>query len=121
MQAQSTFPYTEGERSQYSAYIEMSRGYLSGVLVLLREEGAVKGCLFNEFGLTALDFTFYPERQKVKLNHVIEFMDHWYIRRIIRKDISQIMICLQKGETTYINKHRNITYQFTPIENEVPE
>ena len=117
--AQTAFPTDEGERVKYNAYIEMSRAYISGVCILMKEGDMIKGSLFNEFGITALDFTYDPKRQKVKLHTVIKMMDKWYIRRVIRKDMAQLMICLQKGETQYKNESRNISYQFLPIENEV--
>lgn len=119
MYAQSTFPANEGERVRYNAYIEMPRAYIGGICVLLREGDVIKGSLFNEFGITALDFTYNPKRQKVKLHHVIKMMDKWYIRRVIRKDIAQLMVCLQKGGTQYQNERRHIKYQFIPIEHEI--
>jgi len=119
LHAQSTFPTNEGERVKYNAYIEMPRAYISGVSVLLKEGDVIKGSLFNEFGMTALDFTYDPKRQKVKLHHVMKMMDKWYIRRVIRKDMAQLMRCLQKGETQYNNERRHINYQFIPIEHEV--
>lgn len=119
MHAQAAFPVNEGERIRYNAYIEMPRAYISGIGVLLKEGEMIKGSLFNEFGITALDFTYDPKRQKVKLHHVIQMMDKWYIRRVVRKDIAQLMLCLQKGETRYVNGKRHINYQFIPIEHEV--
>jgi hypothetical protein len=112
------FPSSEGERCKYAAYIEMNGSYLSGICVLLKEDGIIKGCLFNEFGVTALDFTYQPERKKVKLHHVIQMMDKWYIRRVLRKDMAQVMAGLQNGRSDYKNERRKITYQFTPITDE---
>lgn len=121
LEAQSAFPSNDGECFKYNAYIEMPRAYISGISMLLKEEGVIKGCIFNEFGITALDFTYNPQRQKVKLYHIIEIMDKWYIRRVIRKDIAKLMLCLQKGETQYLNERHQIKYQFLPIEDEVIE
>jgi hypothetical protein len=117
--AQSTFPTKDGERIKYNAYIETPRAYISGISILLREGDQIKGSLFNEFGITALDFTYDPRRQKVKLHSVIMMMDKWYIRRVVRKDLAQLMICLQEGKTEYRNERRRINYQFRPIDNEV--
>ena len=114
--AQTTFPTADGERSRYDAYIELSRAFISGICALQREDGVVNGCLFNEFGITALDFTYYPERKKVKLHHVLKAIDKWYIRRVLRKDLAQLFTGLQNGETRYRNDRQKITYLFTPIE-----
>ena len=121
-------PETEGGRIRYAATIEMPKAYLSGICVLLREGNVVRGSLFNEFGVTALDFTYHPENQiatphsdhrseKVKLHHVISMMDKWYIRRVLRKDLAQLMLRLQQGETTYHNERRHITYQLKVMDN----
>lgn len=118
MQAQSVLPSQEGECRQYSAYIEMPRGYISGVCVLLKEDAVIKGSMFNEFGISSLDFTYYPERRKVKLHHVVKMMDKWYIRRVLRKDIARLLLSMDEGKTEYKNERRHITYQLNPMENE---
>ncbi|MBQ5495972.1 MAG: hypothetical protein IIT76_12385 [Prevotella sp.] len=115
------FPVNDGERVKYDAMIQMANGYISGVCVLLCERGVVRGGWFNEFGITALDFTYYPDKCKVKLHHVVPLMDKWYIRRVLRKDLGRLMEALHHGETVYHNNHRNITYQMTPIEHAVTE
>ena len=121
LHAQHTFPIYEGEKVKYNAMIQMPNAYISGVCVLLNESGVIKGCMFNEFGITMLDFTFSPDKQKVKLNHVIKIMDKWYIKRLLRKDLVLLMSSLQKGESEYYNEHRKITYQFIPIPHEIVE
>jgi len=121
LQAQSALPVQDGESRQYAAYIEMPRGYVSGVCVLQKADAVIKGCLFNEFGITSLDFTYYPDRQKVKLHHVVKLMDKWYIRRILRKDMALLMRCMEEGRTSYRNERRHITYQLNPIADEVTE
>ena len=119
--AQSVLPLQGGQCRQYAAYIEMPKGYVSGVCVLQKEDSDIKGCLFNEFGITTLDFTYHPERRKVTLHNVMKMMDKWYIRRVLRKDLAQLMQCLERGETHYQNASRHISYQMKPIEDEVAE
>ncbi len=121
IQAQSVLPLHEGESRQYAAYIEMARGYISGVCVLQKTDKIIKGCLFNEFGITSLDFTYDTDRKKVKLHHVVKMMDKWYIRRVLRKDIALLMLSMEEGKTKYENEHRHITYQLNPMEDELTE
>lgn len=121
MLAQTKFPMLNGEDVRYSCYIEMPHSYISGICLLMKENEVIKGSLFNEFGITVLDFTYSTIRQKVKLHNVIKMLDKWYIRRVLRKDLAQLMICLQKGETQYYNERQHITYKFTPAENEITE
>ena len=108
--AQSTFPASEGERMKYNAYIEMPRSYVSGIMILMNDNNEIKGSLFNEFGVTALDFSYLPKKNKVKLHNVVKMMDKWYIRRVLRKDIAQLMSLLYNGKTEYQNTRRNISY-----------
>ena len=122
LQAQTTFPSAEGERAKYSAYIEMPKGYVSGICVLLKEEGVVKGSLFNEFGFTALDFTYLPSKNKVRLHSVMSALDHWYIRRILRRDLRQIIPNLLGAPSQSFNlKISQISYSFTPLPNDPEE
>lgn len=114
--AQSVFPKNEGETAQYSAYIQMSKAYISGVCVLLKENDEIKGSIFNEFGFTAIDFTYNIKKNKVKLIYVFEMMNKWYIKKTLKKDLANLLTVLQKGETQYINSKRHITYTFKPME-----
>lgn len=119
---QSFFPEETGMRMKYNAVIEMPKGYLSGICILLREEDEVKGCLFNEFGISALDFTYFPKKDKVKLHSVIAMMNKWYIKRILKRDLRSLFHELQTGNPVYQNRKYKIQYQFTPLqEDEVEE
>jgi len=114
LKAQSLFPGNDGERTRLSCQIEMSRGYISGICLLYHDGDEVKGSIVNEFGISAADFTYYPERQKIRLHSVIKMLDKWYLRRIFRRDLRQVMLGLQAGKTTYENTRHHITYTFTP-------
>ena len=104
VRAQGEFPSKEGDRVRYSALIEMPKAYLSGVCILLREDGVVKGSLFNEFGISALDFTYRLDKDKVKLHHVIKMLDRWYIKRVLKKDMRELIHRLQQGQPEYQNE-----------------
>lgn len=112
--AQTTFP-ADGESIRFTAYIEMEKGYVSGICILHRDGDTVHGSLFNEFGITALDFTYRLERKKVKLHTVMPMMNKWYIRKVLRKDLRQLMTGLQNGETTWKDERYHIEYQLTPL------
>jgi len=112
--AQTTFP-ADGESIRYTAYIEMEKGYVSGICILHRDGDTVHGSLFNEFGITALDFTYRLEKKKVKLHTVMPMMNKWYIRKVLKKDLRQLMTGLQNGETTWKDERYHIEYQLTPL------
>ena len=112
--AQTTFP-ADGESIRFTAYIEMEKGYVSGICILHRDGNTVHGSMFNEFGITALDFTYRLERKKVKLHTVMPMMNKWYIRKVLKKDLRQLMTGLQNGETTWKDERYHIEYQLTPL------
>lgn len=113
--AQVCFPSAQGEKAKYSAYIDMPQGYVSGVCVLFNEGTVIRGSLFNEFGITALSFSYDIKKEKIKLYSVVKLMDKWYIKKILKKDLKQLMKCLQKGESVYQNEKYHITYSFSTL------
>ncbi len=120
-QSKTVFPDSTGQKVKYNATIEMKKGYLSGVCMLVNDGENIKGCLFNEFGISALDFTYNPSRDKVKLVNVIKMLDKWYIRKVLKKDLVQLMHNLAKGIPTYQDKRFNIDYKFTVLEDATEE
>ena len=120
LSAQSLLPQEEGQRVRFDAMIEMPKAYISGMCVLMLDEGLIKGSIFNEFGITAIDFNYQPVKGKVKLVSVLPMLNKWYIKRTLKKDIKQLMKSLELGDTTYVNNRHHITYIFKPSAN-LPE
>jgi len=122
----------DGKR-QYSVTIEMPRGSLSGICLIKTDASGSKGSLVNEFGIHALDFTVSTDRRKVRLLHVIDRMNKWYIKRILRRDLRFLFLnkesaqdrrreVIVAGDTTILhNKKYRITYTFTEIKNEIDQ
>lgn len=122
----------DGKR-QYSVTIEMPRGSLSGICLIKTDASGSKGSLVNEFGIHALDFTVSTDRRKVRLLHVIDRMNKWYIKRILRRDLRFLFLNKEsvqdrwrevtvEGDTTILhNKKYSITYTFTEIKNEIDQ
>ena len=108
IQAQSLLPDTFGARVKYETTIEMKSGYLSGICVMIKNEKDIKGCLFNEFGISALD----PDRKKIKLDGVIKMLNKWYIKKVLKKNLLQLMDNLQQGICTYHDEKYKINYNF---------
>lgn len=79
------FPANEGERASYKAFIKTGRGEISGVCLLLHEGDTIKGAIVNEFGISALDFTYVMSADRMTLNHVIAMLDKWYVRAVIKE------------------------------------
>lgn len=119
--AQHPLPDSIGSKMKYNATIEMKKGYLSGICILIRDKDGYKGSIFNEFGISVLDFTYQPVTGKVKLENVIQLLDKWYIKRLLKQDLSQVIKNLQKGISIYDNKKYKIHYQFTELEETMEE
>lgn len=114
--AQDSFPMQEGERARYSVQIEFGKAYISGVGILAYVDGEVRGAVFNEFGVSALSFSYNLQKDKVKILSIIGKLNKWYIRRVIKKDMREMMGVLREGGSTYTNQKYHITYTFTPLE-----
>src|SRR5574344_1939858 len=72
-----TFPKESGDKVKFTALIEMPKAYLSGVCILSNEEHIVTGCIFNEFGVTGIEFMYNETKDKVKLRSVLPMLNRW--------------------------------------------
>lgn len=118
MASAQNLPSKEGERARYGVQIDIKKAYISGVCGMLFEEGLLKVSIVNEFGFSAMEFEYNPQKDKVKIISVIKNFNYWYIKRILRHDLRELLHNLQKGESKYENTKRNITYTFTPMTND---
>lgn len=116
LKAQALYPLSEGDRVELMSSIDMGKGYISGVCMLLKNGQTIKGGVFNEFGVSAINFTYNEDKDKVKIISVIKMLNKWYIRKLLKKDLRHVMHELKKGHSTYKNEKYHITYVFSPIE-----
>lgn len=121
IEAQSLFPDSVGQKQKYAATIEMKKGYISGICMMANEGEVVKGCLFNEFGISAIDFSYRPTDGKVKLLGVIKMLDKWYIKRVLRRDLALLMQNLRMGKEAYRDEKYKIDYKFTILNDATEE
>lgn len=115
MKAQSLLPSPAGATARYDAYIELPRGYLSGVCIMRCDRDALRASVFNEFGVSAMDFIYDKEKDRVRLVSVMKMMDRWYIRRTLRSDLRYLIHAMKDGQGEYRNERRHIFYRFTPM------
>ena len=115
LKAQSLLPSPSGEAARYDAYIELPRGYLSGVCIMRCAGDTLRGSIFNGFGVSAMDFVYDRRKDRVRLLSVMKMMDRWYIRRTLRSDLRQLFKSMNAGEGEYRNERRHILYRFTPM------
>lgn len=118
---QSLYPKNAGDKVRTSAMIEMSKGYVSGVCVMYNDGTEVKASIFNEFGISAIDFVYDPQKDKVKLVSVIEMLNKWYIRKLLKKDLLKVVHNLQQGKEGYRNERYKIDYKFSLLKDDTEE
>ena len=115
---QSPLSDSIGCKTRYATTIELSKGYLSGITIMVREADVYHGVLFNEFGITALEFTYQPQTKKAELIEVIAMLDKWYIRRVLKNDLQYVMENLMKGNPIYKDEKYHIIYKFSVMSND---
>ena len=118
---------------RYSFRIETPKAYVSGIMLASRTDGGINGSMINEFGISAIDFSYSRKKDKLRLINVVSFLNKWYIKRILRNDIKFCLRILydipcasghnyyyvrNHGDTVTIrnNKH-DISYTFSPLTN----
>lgn len=113
--AQSLLPRKQSETVKLNTAINFPRGEMSGICALLYDGGTLKGCVFNEFGISALDFTYCPGTKKAKIVHAASMLNKWYIKRVLSRDLAAVLKGFERGDSVYTNAKRHIVYQFSTI------
>lgn len=115
---------------KYAFQIETAGGFVSGILLVSEDDENINGSMINEFGVSAIDFSYSKKRQKVKLLNVVSFLNKWYIKQVLRNDIKFCLHVLcdtpfkrrhdydvvnTPDSVTIINNKRHIKYSFSPL------
>lgn len=115
---------------RYAFQIETKGGYVSGILLVSDSPDVLNGSMVNEFGVSAIDFSYSKPKDKIKLLNVVSFLNKWYIKRVLSNDIKFCLhelfdtpytkihsyIVEQDGESiSILNNKRHIKYTFFPL------
>lgn len=119
LRAQHVFPNKVGEKCRYKAMIEMPKAYIGGVCIMYNDSTHINASIFNEFGISALDFSYDLKTDKVKLHYVMKLLDRWYVKRVLKKDLRNLIHNLQAGLGEYRNNKYKLTYTLFPISNDI--
>ena len=111
-----TLPSSEGERARYSVQIDVKKVYISGICGMLFEDGKLKASVVNEFGFSAMDFEYDTQKDKVKIINIVKKLDHWYIKRVLKRDLRILIHNLRQGIYKHENTKYEITYIFQPLQ-----
>lgn len=126
--ADSNMPSSPLQRHTFQ--IETSKVFISGILLVSEDDEHINGSMINEFGVSAIDFSYSKKKQKVKLLNVISFLNKWYIKRVLKNDIRFCLHTLYDtpfdkkhsyevnhtvDSVTIINTKRHLKYTFSPL------
>lgn len=81
-------------------------------------DGSIVGTVVSEMGLKVFDFTY--AKGKAKVLNVVAFLNKWYIRKVLKKDLAYILPRLEADKECHYER-RWITYTFTPMNNETDQ
>lgn len=121
---------------KHTFQIETSKGFISGILLVSEDDENINGSMINEFGVSAIDFSYSKKKQKVKLLSVVSFLNKWYIKQVLKNDIKFCLHILygtsfkkkhnyevirMVDSVTIINNKRHLKYTFSPLTNSTNE
>lgn len=137
MSAVSVYAQSPMALPRYTVQISTPKASISGIMLAAQSDDCINASLVNEFGVSALALSYSKPTGKVRLTQVVKFLDKWYIRPILRRDMAEAIRLLYLRDNasgvpssaasarydTVIadsiislhNKKRNITYTFTPL------
>lgn len=123
-------PEVSHQLQRFSFQIETDKAFVSGLLLANEDDEVIYGSMINEFGVSAIDFTYFKKKQKVKLLNVVSFLNKWYIKMVLKNDLKFCLHILyntpfdsrnkydivRNGDSVSIinNKHK-LKYTFTPL------
>lgn len=124
------FSFDKEKKATYNLFIRFEKGSLTGICFIKSCEGGLVGSVMNEFSIKAFDFVYRAESQKVRLFHLVGFMNKWYIKRILKKDWSYLLAYPQvdnkdkrrkitvtdNGAIVLENRRYRICYTFIPLD-----
>lgn len=121
---------------KHTFQIETPKGFISGILLVSEDDENITGSMINEFGVSAIDFSYSKKKQKVKLLSVVSFLNKWYIKQVLKNDIKFCIHILYDvpfkkkhnyevvhtvDSITIINSKRHLKYSFSPLTTSINE
>lgn len=110
--------------------IETPKGFISGIMLVNENGETINGSMINEFGVSAIDFSYSKKKQKVKLMNVVSFLNKWYIKQVLKNDLKFCLHILyhipykkyhkyevirSHDTVAIINNKRHLKYSFSPL------
>lgn len=119
---------------RYSYEISMEKGHITGIMITKCDDGAIIGTLVNEFGVSALSFVYDAKKHRMQLKDVMSMLDKWYIKRVLKADLTfclhilydipytkknNYILSVKEPEISITNPKRKLTYTFKPLDTDI--
>lgn len=121
------------ESREYNLLMQVRGQEVTSICMMnISPDGTIVGTVVSEMGMKAFDFTY--ERGKANVLNVVAFLNKWYIRKVLKKDLAFILSnmfdgkdivkkkrrlsFLPNGDIEAVNAKFNIHYTFTPMRSE---
>ena len=111
--AQSIYPENDGDKVRYNIQIDIRKSYVSGICILLNNNNNIVSCIVNEFGISLMDFTYDGKKEKIRIHNIANKLNRWYVKRVIKKDLKEVLEVMRKGGKEYYNEKYEIKYTFS--------
>ena len=124
---------------EYQLTMQVRGHEITGICMMNKSaDHSIMGTVISEFGMKAFDFIY--DNGKVQLLNIVAFLDKWYIRKVLKKDLAFILSQMDEcgmwnveggmrnvekkprkilfkpnGEVEVINSRYKIYYSFTPM------
>lgn len=98
-----------GDVNRYDFELSGNQGEISGILVTADDGNVVKGSVINQFGLTAVDFGYNKLNQKVRLYHLVGFLNKWKIKYVLKRDLKAMMQVLYGRDVERLPSRYKVT------------
>ncbi len=93
---------------EYNLLMQVKGNEISNICVMKTEpDGSIVGTVVSQFGIKAFDFTY--NQGKAQVLNLIAMLDKWYIRKVLRKDLTFILQNLPEGKDV-VKKKRKMTF-----------
>lgn len=93
---------------EYNLLMQVRGNEISNICVMKTEpDGSIVGTVVSQFGIKAFDFTY--SQGKAQVLNLIAMLDKWYIRKVLRKDLTFILQNLPEGKDV-VKKKRKMTF-----------
>lgn len=129
----SDIPNEDAARDVYSFQIDTPKAAITGIMILKESGEDIVGSMVNEFGVSAIDFVYNKRKNSIKLLNVASFLNKWYIKLILKKDLRLAIQLLKdiphknpgnytidktEDSLTLFNVKRKLKYTFGSMETE---